>query len=192
MKLSCRRALVTLGLLLSANLLAQTSDHSPETQSPRELVIAAYPEARVLRQSSAPVADYQLARAPYRKVAGVWRSLDAVRVAGRLTRLTQELPAGHSYDMGFTFAQAQLADFATELIFECKGRDCGSSNSWANNHFKVLQLYGQDQAQRYGLYSVTLAGVSHYVVIYAVQRGNNRVYLQVEHLVASDAPQANP
>ncbi|WP_331347088.1 DUF4892 domain-containing protein [Cellvibrio sp. UBA7661] len=151
--------------------------------SAAELPLEHYPHARIMFQSVAANDDYVLALSSYKKIAGSWRVDRQQRLAGMLARYTLELPEGHGANKGFDFYLEQLYAFNVRELFHCKSRDCGTSNSWANNHFKILQLYGLDQYQQYGAYEVITADAKpFYVSLYAVQRGNKRVYLQVDVL----------
>lgn len=140
-----------------------------------------YPHARVIFESQGKVDDYTLALGSYKKISGLWRVDRQVRLSGQQVRYTVELPEGHSADNGFDFYLDQFNNYSLRELFHCKARDCGTSNSWANNHFKIQQLYGLDQYQQYGAYEVIAADDKpFYVAIYTVRRGNKRVVAQVE------------
>lgn len=148
-----------------------------------ELSVQHYSNARVIFESNGKVDEYLLALGSYKKIAGSWRVDRQQRLSGGLARYTLELPEGHSANNGFDFYLDQLRNYSIRELFHCKGRDCGTSNSWANNHFKNQLLYGLDQFQQYGAYEVTTADeIPFYVAVYAVQRGNKRVYLQLDVL----------
>ncbi len=148
-----------------------------------DLPVQNYHNASVIFQSNAETDEYVLALGSYKKIAGNWRVDRQQRLSGMLARYTLELPEGHSANNGFDFYLDQLQNFNFRELFHCKSRDCGTSNSWANNHFKIQQLYGLDQFQQYGAYEVTTADDKpYYVSLYAVQRGNKRVYLQLDVL----------
>lgn len=148
-----------------------------------DLPVQNYHNASVISQSNAETDEYVLALGSYKKIAGSWRVDRQQRLSGRLARYTLELPEGHSANNGFDFYLDQLQNFNFRELFHCKSRDCGTSNSWANNHFKIQQLYGLDQFQQYGAYEVTTADDKpFYVALYAVQRGNKRVYVQLDVL----------
>jgi hypothetical protein len=148
-----------------------------------ELPLQNYHSARVMFQSGGQTDDYVLALGSYKKIAGSWRVDRQQRLSGDLSRYTLELPEGHSANNGFDFYLDQLQNFNFRELFHCKNRDCGTSNSWANNHFKIQQLYGLDQFQQYGAYEVTTADAKpFYVALYAVQRGNKRVVMQLDVL----------
>lgn len=142
-----------------------------------------YHNARVMFETHLQTDEYVLALGSYKKVSGAWRLDRQQRLSGNLDRYTLELPEGHSAENGFDFYLDQLQNFNFRELFHCKSRDCGTSNSWANNHFKILQLYGLDQFQFYGAYEVATAdNKPFYISFYAVQRGNKRVYMQVDVL----------
>lgn len=152
-----------------------------------ELPIENYHNARVIFQSNADTDEYLLALGSYKKIAGAWRVDRQQRLSGNLARYTLELPERHSANNGFDFYLDQLQKFNFRELYHCQGRDCGTSNSWANNHFKIQLLYGLDQFQQYGAYEVTTAdSTPFYVALYAVQRGNKRVYVQLDVLHVAD------
>lgn len=142
-----------------------------------------YPNARIIFETKGEVKDYILALGSYKKINGIWQVDRQVRLSGQQERYTLELPEGHSAENGFDFYFDQLNNYNLRELFYCKARDCGTSNSWANNHFKILQLYGLDQYQHYGAYEITTADEKpFYATIYTVRRGNKRVVAQVDVL----------
>ncbi len=150
------------------------------------LNLQAYPSAREVFHSSEQQDQYWLALGVYRKIEGIWQADKAQRLSGLLERTTFELPANHSAEKGFDFFKQQLDELNARELFHCKARDCGTSNSWANNHFKVIQLYGLDQYQFYSAYEIAAANEKPlYVALYAVMRGNKRTYVQLEILRAN-------
>ncbi len=148
-----------------------------------ELKLQNYPGAREVFLSQQEDDDYLLALGSYKKVDGNWLVDRSQRLSGSLKRSTLELPSDHNAEQGFTFYKEQLDKYNLRELFYCKARDCGTSNSWANNHFKIIQLYGLDQYQFYGAYEITNADEKpFYVVLYAVIRGNKRAYVHLEIL----------
>jgi len=151
-----------------------------------ELKLQAYPNAREIAHSLVQDNNFLLALSSYKKVDNTWLVDRSQRLSGSLERTTYELPADHNAETGFLFFKDQIDKYNLRELFHCRARDCGTSNSWANNHFKIIQLYGLDQHQLYGAYEITNADEKpFYVVIYAVMRGNKRAYLQLEILHAN-------
>lgn len=147
------------------------------------LNLQAYPSAREIFHSEGQADSFLLALGAYKKVDSSWQVDRSQHLGGLLERTTFELPADHNAEAGFSFFKSQLDKYNLRELFHCKARDCGTSNSWANNHFKIIQLYGLDQYQFYGAYEITNADEKpFYVVLYAVMRGNKRAYVQLEVL----------
>jgi hypothetical protein len=147
--------------------------------------LQAYHNARIVYHSQADVDEYILALGSLKKTKESWVADSEVRLSGKLERITLELPDNHAADSGFSFYLEQLKAFNYRELFHCAGRDCGTSNSWANNYFKIPLLYGLDQYQQYGVYEILNVGVKpYYVVVYSVLRGNRRVFMQVEVLLS--------
>lgn len=153
-----------------------------------ELILENYASARVVFRSQQSVDEYRLALGSFRKTEGTWQPSRQQRLSGELAQLTLELPPNQSAEAGFQFYAEQLQQYNRRVLFSCRARDCGASNTWANNHFKIIQLYGLDQFQFYGAYEVmTESPTPYYVSIYAVQRGNKRVYVQLDILRSDKA-----
>lgn len=73
-----------------------------------------------------------------------------------------------------------------EPLFQCDGRDCGRSNEWANQLFGSPLLYGPDARQSYAAWLTEGKQIS----VYAIERGNRRVYATVRVLVPTGTDQA--
>jgi len=147
------------------------------------LNLQGYPDARTVFHSEGQEDRFLLALGAYKKVDSSWQVNRSQQLSGMLERTTFELPADHNAEAGFSFFKSQLDKYNLRELFHCKARDCGTSNSWANNHFKIIQLYGLDQHQFYGAYEITNADEKpFYVVLYAVVRGNKRAYVQLDVL----------
>lgn len=160
---------------------------APVSALETELALNDFPGARVVFSSTEEVSDYVLALSNYKKVRGLWR-LQEQLLSGTLERKTFQLPDPHSARDGFEFFYDQLKQYPMRELYTCESRECGASNTWANEHFKVLQLYGLDQYQYFGTFEMTSpehAGV--YVTLYSVLRGNKRVYVQLEVLTSDKA-----
>lgn len=161
--------------LLAVSVLAQ------DDSGKNPLSLQDFPGARVVVQERKKNTDYTLAFGSYKKIDGSWVVDNRRRVQGNLVRQTLELSSDYTAREGFDFYLKQLQRFRVRELFSCSGRECGSSINWANNHFGVIQLYGLDQYQYYGVYEVLTEQQSpYYVSLYSVLRGNRRVYLQLD------------
>ncbi|MCZ6620099.1 MAG: DUF4892 domain-containing protein [Gammaproteobacteria bacterium] len=110
---------------------------------------------------------------PVEKIRRDLRIERKVRVTATFERTTYRIPDGAS--------RADVVDhyvrlLGSEELFSCEGRDCGRSNQWANDVFKVAFLYGPDENQHY----LAANHDGHLVSVYIIERGNKRIYAHLE------------
>lgn len=156
-----------------------------QAQSGLPFGLHAYPLSTVISQQQRSEPDYRLMLGGIVKINGLVRSDRELRLQAQLTRITWQLPAGHGPDAGFGHLRRQLLEQGAQLLFECAGRQCGPSNLWANDIFGQARLYGVDNSQLYAALALPQA----HLALYAVRRGNGRVYLHLD-LLEQDAPSA--
>ncbi|MGQ9427052.1 DUF4892 domain-containing protein [Gilvimarinus sp. F26214L] len=146
-------------------------------------LLTPYLRSQVVDSSDGGVVDYRLATGATQKVSGRWAPEEELRRAGELSRVTLQIPSGHDAEEIYRYYRQRLAALDARALYLCSERNCGSSNSWANDVFQIKQLYGLDQDQYYGIFeAVDQEDQLNYVVIYTVRRGNGRVYAHLELL----------
>ncbi|WP_067863938.1 DUF4892 domain-containing protein [Neptuniibacter marinus] len=123
--------------------------------------------------------NYRLILGGLKKIKGVVTPEKERRVTGELTQITYRIPELNTPDEAFSVLENQLIKLGATNLFKCTGRDCGSSNQWANAIFRYSRLYGLEESQTFASYRIN----NKYFSLYAVKRGNKRVYLRVEVLV---------
>lgn len=168
------RWLPLMAVLLVSSVQAQTDRHGSMDYPSMER----FPLSYIVDYRQREVPEYRLILGGLQKVNGVVRPEGEQRVAGALTRITYRIPDGHSSEEPFRHLRNQLMEKGANVLFECQGRNCGSSNYWANSIFRYSKLYGVDRTQ---YYLAAQLGQS-YFVIYTVIRGNKRVYAHFEVL----------
>lgn len=174
-------ARVTAREAVALAILCLLSTSSPAQEDrPEFLGLKDIPEARVMRREYRPDQDYTLVLSTFKKVDGAWIADREQRVSGDLSRRTLELVREYSAREAYQFYREQLAEFPVRELFVCRERECGGSINWANNHFNVIQLYGLDEHQYYGVYEVSARDAVFYASLYTVRRGNRRVYVQLD------------
>jgi hypothetical protein len=108
------------------------------------------------------------------------------RMTGNLRRITYQIPDGFTAEDAFEHFSEQLLTTDEVALYECQGRGCGSSNYWANDVFENRVLYGPVEGQYYMAagYRSSDNGepVRGYAALYAVTRGNRRVYAHLDFL----------
>jgi len=92
--------------------------------------------------------------------------------------------SGVSLDEAMTALQSAVAsEYTTRFV--CQGRDCGSSNEWANAVFDEPKLYGLEQSQYYWVGQNRRT--SDYWLVYISKRSNKPVHYRVEWFEAGQA-----
>lgn len=132
-------------------------------------------------------AVYSLALGRMQRAAGRVAPSQSERFQGNLRRITYEIPDGFSGQEVFNHFRTQLLTASQRELFNCQGRDCGSSNFWANDLFGNRILYGPETGQFYmaSTYQDEQQDVSGYAALYVVTRANRRLYAHLEFLELS-------
>lgn len=159
-----------------------------------------FSESDVLAQQRA-VFDSHQANAEYRFALGSVEKVNAefkvereLLMTGSLHRKTYEFEQILSVNESWALLEEAYLSGDYQELFFCRGLDCGSSNAWANEVFGIKQLYGLDQSQRYVAYRRDVDGTSIFGALYFVQRGNRRIYAQIDELSLprNNAPDVTP
>ncbi|MFL0808853.1 MAG: DUF4892 domain-containing protein [Agarilytica sp.] len=130
-----------------------------------------------------PDTTYRLTLSSLKKINGEWLAEKEMLVRGNLTRVSLEISRPYKFDTAKLALQAQFNALNASLVYACEGMACGSSNAWANERFEVKQLYGLDLSQYYQVWQFKDQGLNKFAAVYLVQRGNKRVYSQLDIIV---------
>lgn len=141
-----------------------------------------YPRTKIDEFSVVEANDYLLALDSPKTVNGVMDIEYSERLGGQLTRITYRAPDGEDSKKIFGHFRSQLTSLSHELLFECHGRECGSSNQWANRIFGIAKLYGPQRYQHYLAAQINTDNGPVFMVLYSIKRGNKRVYTQLDLL----------
>lgn len=151
-------------------------------------------EARVMFEQPITQQEqsYRMVLSAIRRVNNEWRAGSERQVRARVARKTYELKDPDSFGALQTQLERRIdASPKMQWVFRCLGLDCGSSNGWANEFFQIKQLHGLDNSQFYAVLQESEdARPARYHVIYLVQRGNRRVYLQWDTLIPTGSSEA--
>lgn len=148
-----------------------------------------FPGSRIVDYRVENNAVYSLALGRMQRAAGRVAPAQSERFQGNLRRITYEIPDGFSAQEVFEHFRRQLLGANQRELFNCQGRDCGSSNFWANDLFGNRILYGPENGQFYmaSTYQsdAQTGDVSGYAALYVITRANRRLYAHVEFLELS-------
>ncbi len=136
-------------------------------------------------EETAESLPYLFITAPVDKIRQDLR-IEGVRVAGPAQRVTYRIPDGERLDAIAAHYRDILAAGGSGLVFSCEGPDCGRSTIWAHDVFDVPILVAPNRSQQFLAGPMTIDGAEKLVAVYAVQRGNRRLYAHVEVVVPDE------
>ncbi|MBS7691385.1 DUF4892 domain-containing protein [Pseudomonas lalucatii] len=149
-------------------------------------VLPRFPGTQIVAYAESGEQERIYPQGAIRRISGRLRYEREVAAKGQFTALTYELPRTHTADEVFRAAREALQAQDAELLYWCEGRECGSSNLWANAVFGRSSLYGSDDQQAYVLMRLAAPRQDSLLALYSITRGNRRAYLHAE-LLAADA-----
>lgn len=152
-------------------------NHLPEWFEP-------FPLSSLENQAVQATPDYQLPLSQITRIQGLLRTQNERRLKGQLISNTWQLATGNTPEQGFDHVRDQLLRQDANILFECSSRQCGASNLWANQVFGYANLLGVDSSQFYLAAEIQTG----HVAVYAIRRGNGRVYLHLDYI--QSAPSA--
>ena len=137
-------------------------------------------------ENEAKIYDYQIGLSALQKIRGSWQFKNSIRYSGLIRSHTWQVAGGYDSREAFEMlAEWLLNKSGSKVLFQCKGRSCGSSSQWASRVFERRLLYGRDDTQRYAAYQISeSAGV--WLVVYSSARSTNRQYIQTVLIRAQD------
>jgi len=145
-----------------------------------EVTLSVTENSLLIEQTELSAPYYTLPTSAMRKVNGVIGAEYNLSLSGQLSSFTWEMMPGISAKIAYDKALEELKTVNVQVLYQCHGRSCGSSNQWANKVFHQSRLYGLDSQQSYAaLKQDTLKGANYYA-LYSTERGNRKVYLHLE------------
>lgn len=141
-----------------------------------------FSDSRTVYSSHVEHTDYRLALGPLQKNNNTWQAEREEKMNGLLHRRTIEVNDGFSRQEVMNTITGFFSSRDGRLLYSCDGLDCGSSAAWANESFGIKQLYGLDRYQHYRVWELNGDAGTDIAVVYAVQRGNKRIYVQIDTL----------
>ena len=145
-----------------------------------------YPRSWIVEyEEVAESLPYRFVTAPVDKIRQDLR-IEGVRVAGPVQRVTYRIPDGEQLDDIAAHYREILGAGGSGIVFYCEGPDCGRSTIWAHDVFGIPILVAPNRSQRFLAASTMIDGVAKLVAVYAVQRGNRRLYAHVEVVAPDD------
>ena len=125
--------------------------------------------------------SYRIILGALERVRGEVIPEDSERLRGDVTKITYEVSQEFTGEDVYAFYQEQLTAKNYELLYSCGGRECGSSNYWANDIFRNRILYGPERNQHFMAFRANPAlEESPYFSVYIITRVNRKIYAYIE------------
>lgn len=105
-------------------------------------------------------------------------------VKGIKSSQTFYLPQARRTKEVMAFYAAQL-ESQGEIVFQCRGRGCGSSSYWANKILGRAFLYGPEQHQHFMI--AELPDEAGYLAVYVGQRATRKIYVHLEQVKITES-----
>jgi len=148
------------------------SDHS---------LFSRFPDSRIISYDTNSNENYQLVLGSLRRVAGQVVREEVERLRGRVTRITYEVSQSFTGANVIEFFEDQAQQLGYTQLFNCSGRECGSSSYWANTVFENRILNGLERNQFYMALETNDPSIDKaYLSVYVITRANRRLYAYIE------------
>ncbi len=171
-----RYAYLTLAILWSAGTAAEPLSHFPGAET-------------VETEQDTTIVARRVILGSLKKIKNVLEPGKVEYVTGSRQSVTLYIPNERRSTRVRDYYRNQLQQSGS-ILFECSGRECGSSNYWANTVFSRSVLYGPEQFQHYSL--ARLDGTGDHVAVYVAVRGTGKLYVHVETIVGrAQAPRGS-
>jgi hypothetical protein len=146
-----------------------------------ELDVVPFPQSeRVQSRRGSEPDSREFVLGSVERVRGQMRISDSVSLRGVVSSATYEAPRGSGLEDVIGHYRQRLLTEEAMPLFECRGRDCGRSNLWANQIFGQAILYGSDGDQYYLAVKRDAGTYGELLAVYIVERGNS-IYAHLEH-----------
>ena len=147
--------------------------------------IDALTESKLLEQRQTVDQEHLYPAGSIRRISGNLRYSSEFRGLGEQQLQTWQISPLYSADQAFAEVRQFWREQGAHTLYWCEGRECGPSSLWANSVFKSARLYGPEDNQAYALMmppQTEARATSQVIALYAIKRGNGRMYLHQETL----------
>jgi len=144
-------------------------------------LIAGFADSEIIDRELQRDINYRIILGALERVRGEVIPEDSKRLRGDVTKITYEVSQEFTGGDVYAFYQEQLTAKNHEVLYSCGGRECGSSNYWANDIFRNRILYGPERNQHFIAFRANPAlEESPYFSVYIITRVNRKIYAYIE------------
>ncbi|MBL4800049.1 MAG: DUF4892 domain-containing protein [Oleispira sp.] len=143
----------------------------------------AFPRATLVQSEEFDDTEYRLVLSGLKRRQTVTSGKVERLLNGDVKRELWQLSSNHNLSQ---VMDHYLKQWNGEVLYQCDGLDCGSSNFWANKIFNNAKLYGRDTQQSYAVV-IDSQQKDKIHVLYAVQRNKQTIFFNIDEVDSSDA-----
>lgn len=144
-------------------------------------LLAGFPDSEIIQRKLKRDTNYRIILGPLERVRGEVIPEDSERLRGDVTQITYEVSQEFNGEDVYAYFQEQLTTKNYELLYDCQGRECGSSNYWANDIFRNRSLYGPERNQYFMVFRTSPSlQDAPYFSLYIITRVNRKIYAYLE------------
>lgn len=145
--------------------------------------ITSYPKAELVESNRLEVNRYQIVLSELKRSDATHFAEQSVFRSGQLQRRLFSLPRRSELANVIQHYQQQMQQGNFQLLYQCTGRDCGSSHFWANQVFDNAVLVTREHSKHYiAMQRATDQGVE-VVTLYIAQRGSRQILVNADVMV---------
>ncbi len=172
----------TVALLAFGSAPLSASEATSDVTNSRDFdLVKRFPRSHIIQyERQTEDVPYRLILGSLKKVNNVLSPKKSEMIVGKLTSITYRIPDGSRSDEVADYFVRRATESEGTVLFTCQGRECGSSNYWANTIFRRAGLYGPEQLQNFTAVRFAGGSTTAVVSIYTAQRGNKRLYAHLD------------
>ncbi|MDD9891007.1 MAG: DUF4892 domain-containing protein [Gammaproteobacteria bacterium] len=140
-----------------------------------------FPDSEITEVEFDQDVNYRLVLSSLQRTRGLVSPEVSERLRGDVTKIVYEVSEEFNGQDVYDYFREQLGERGYTELFTCAGRECGSSNYWANDIFRNRILYGPERNQFYvAMRAGQQADMAPHIALYIITRGNRRLYAYLE------------
>lgn len=149
--------------------------------------LANYPQAELIESSTLDANRYQIVLSELKRSAATSFAENAAFRSGQLQRQLFSLPRRTELSTVIDHYQQQLQLGGYQLLYQCTGRDCGSSHFWANQVFDNALLVTREHSKHYMAMQRTTDEGTELTTLYIAQRGSRQILVNIDSMTLDAA-----
>ena len=158
--------------------LGQTAGYAQPTS---HALVEGFPDSLLVSTDFEQNGIYRLILGRLQRSRGIVIAESEERIRGDISKLIFEIPPEYSAQDVYDYFRNSFSDKGYDELFGCVGRECGSSNYWANDIFRNRVLYGPERNQYFlNVRAHNRGSEPSHISLYVITRGNRRTYAYLE------------